>query len=66
MSFDRSQRTYHVSEERLRAFAALTPAERLRWVEELAGFLRLARLSRANVATAQDAAFIEAAGARDE
>jgi hypothetical protein len=46
MSFDRSQRTYQVSDERLRAFGALTPAERLRWVEELAQFLRLARLSR--------------------
>ncbi|QDX80157.1 hypothetical protein B9N43_02110 [Denitratisoma sp. DHT3] len=46
MSFDRGQRTYQVSDERLRAFAALTPAERLRWVEELAAFLRLAHASR--------------------
>ena len=52
MNFDRDQRTYRVSDERLRAFAALTPAERLRWVEELAGFLRLARLSRENAANA--------------
>ena len=51
MSFDRSQRTYLVGDERLRAFAALSPAERLRWVEELAGFLRLARLSRENAAS---------------
>jgi hypothetical protein len=43
MAYDRSQRTYHVSDERLRAFRALTPEERLRWVEELALFLRLAQ-----------------------
>lgn len=43
-AFDPADRTYHVSEERLRAFKALTPAQRLRWVEELAQFLRLARV----------------------
>lgn len=43
MAYDRSQRTYYVSDERMRAFSALTPAERLRWVEELALFLRLAQ-----------------------
>ncbi len=36
-------RTYHVSDERLRAFRQLTPEQRLRWVEELAAFLRLAK-----------------------
>lgn len=46
MSFDPGQRTYLVSDERLRAFRALTPAQRLRWVEELAQFLRLARDAR--------------------
>jgi hypothetical protein len=30
---DRGDRTYHVSDERLRAFANLTVAERLQWVE---------------------------------
>jgi hypothetical protein len=46
--FDPTNRTYHVSKERLRAFKALTPEQRLKWVEELAAFLRLARLSRRN------------------
>lgn len=46
--FDPANRTYHVSKERLRAFKALTPEQRLKWVEELATFLRLAKLSRKN------------------
>lgn len=50
MSFDPGQRTYLVSDERLRAFRALTPAQRLRWVEELAQFLRLARDARERTA----------------
>lgn len=41
--FDRANRTYYVSDERLRAFRALTTEEKLRWVEELASFLRLAQ-----------------------
>lgn len=45
MAFDRGERTYLVSDERLRAFRALPVADRLRWVEELAAFLRLARPS---------------------
>ena len=44
--FDPGDRTYYLSDERLRAFKELTPEQRLRWVEELAGFLRLARLSK--------------------
>lgn len=44
--FDPGDRTYHVSDERLRAFRALTPEQRLRWVEELANFLRLAKVSK--------------------
>jgi hypothetical protein len=44
--FNPGDRTYYVSDERLRAFKALTPEQRLRWVEELAGFLRLAKLSK--------------------
>lgn len=42
MPFDRANRTYYVSDERLRAFRALTTEEKLRWVEELASFLRMA------------------------
>lgn len=45
-TFDPADRTYHVSEERLRAFRALTPEQRLKWVEELAAFLRQARIAR--------------------
>jgi len=43
MPFDRANRTYYVSDERLRAFRALTTEQKLRWVEELASFLRMAR-----------------------
>lgn len=43
MPFDRANRTYYVSDERLRAFRALTTEEKLRWVEELAIFLRMAQ-----------------------
>lgn len=38
--------TYYVSDERLRAFRQLTPEQKLRWVEELATFLRMAKISR--------------------
>lgn len=44
--FDPADRTYQVSDERLRAFKALTPAQRLKWVEELAHFLRLAKVQK--------------------
>jgi hypothetical protein len=44
-SFKSEDRTYFVSDERLKAFRALTPAQRLKWAEELAMFLRLAKLS---------------------
>ena len=44
--FPPGDRTYYVSDERLRAFRMLTPEQRLRWVEELANFLRLAKISR--------------------
>lgn len=43
MGFDRGDRTYYVSDERLRSFRALPPEEKLRWIEELATFLRLAQ-----------------------
>ena len=42
--FDSGDRTYYVSDERLRAFKALTPEQRLRWAEEVAYFLRLAKV----------------------
>ena len=44
-TFKSEDRTYFVSEERLKAFQLLTPAQRLKWVEELALFLRLAKLN---------------------
>lgn len=47
-AFDPGDRTYYVSDERLRAFRALTHEQRLRWVEELASFLRMAKLSRSD------------------
>ncbi len=42
--FSHGDRTYHVSDERLRAFRALTPEQKLRWIDELATFLRLAKI----------------------
>ncbi len=48
--FNPGDRTYYVSDERLRAFKALTPEQRLRWVEELANFLRLAKVSKKETA----------------
>lgn len=43
MPFDRGDRTYYVSDERLKAFKALSTEEKLRWVEELATFLQMAQ-----------------------
>lgn len=45
MPFDRSNRTYYVSDERLKAFKALSTEEKLRWQEELAIFILLTRVS---------------------
>jgi len=42
-TFNPGDLTYHVSDERLREFQKLTPEQRLKWVEELAIFLRLAK-----------------------
>jgi len=50
MNFDPANRTYHLSDARMQAFRQLTPAERLRWVEELAQFLRLAKVAREQAA----------------
>jgi hypothetical protein len=45
---DRGQRRYHVNDERLRAFAKLTPGERMKWVEECAAFVRLGQQALAH------------------
>ena len=42
----RDQRTYFVSDERLRAFAQLTPLQRLQWVEQCSHFVRLGQQAR--------------------
>ena len=42
----RDQRTYCVSDERLRAFAQLTPLQRLQWVEQCSHFVRLRQQAR--------------------
>jgi hypothetical protein len=39
---------YYVSDERLRAFRQLTPEKKLRWVEEMATFLRMAKIEGMN------------------
>ena len=43
MPFDPGNRTYYLSDERLHAFRALPVEDKLRWVEELATFLRMTR-----------------------
>jgi len=43
---DRGDRTYHVSDERLRAFAQLSVAQRLAWVEQCSQFVRLAQAAK--------------------
>mgnify|MGYP000539577880 CR=1 FL=1 len=47
MSLDRGQRTYHLSDERLRAFKTLSTEDKLRWQEELSTFIRLVRSGKA-------------------
>ena len=42
----RDHRTYYVSDERLRAFAQLTPLQRLQWVEQCSHFVRLGQQAR--------------------
>lgn len=48
MAFDRGNRTYYVSDERLKAFRALSVEEKLRWQEEFAAFILLTRASSQN------------------
>ena len=43
----RGQRTYHVSDERLRAFARLSLAQRLQWVEQCSAFVRMGQAAKA-------------------
>lgn len=43
MAFDPGDRTYYVSDARLQAFRALPALDKLRWLEELATFLRMTR-----------------------
>lgn len=42
----RDSRTYHVSDERLRAFAQLSYAQRLQWVEQCSQFVRMAQMAK--------------------
>ena len=51
----RDSRTYYVTDERLRAFAQLTHAQRLQWVEQCSQFVRMAQLSKMEKATADAA-----------
>ncbi|CAK0763521.1 hypothetical protein CCP3SC15_20031 [Gammaproteobacteria bacterium] len=44
--FPPDDRIYYVSDERLRAFRMLTPEQKLRWMEEVTTFLRLAKVGR--------------------
>lgn len=47
--FPLGDRTYYISDECLRAFRQLTPEQKLRWVEEMATFLRMAKIGGKNV-----------------
>ena len=42
----RDQRTYLVSDERLRAFGQLSHLQRLQWVEQCSHFVRLAQAAK--------------------
>lgn len=45
----RDNRTYYLSDERLHAFAQLSYAQRLQWVEQCSQFVRMAQLARARM-----------------
>jgi hypothetical protein len=45
-AFDRGNRTYYVSDERMRAFGQLSVAQRMQWVEQCAQFVRLAQAAK--------------------
>ena len=56
MAFDPGDRTYYVSDARLRAFRALPAEEKLRWLEELATFLRMSQpAEKTNASHAREA-----------
>ncbi|QKO22409.1 hypothetical protein [Rhodoferax sp. BAB1] len=48
----RDNRTYYVSDERLRAFAQLSYAQRLQWVEQCSQFVRMAQMAKAKLVAA--------------
>ena len=48
----RDNRTYYVSDERLRAFAQLSYGQRLQWVEQCSQFVRLAQMAKAKLVAA--------------
>lgn len=48
----RDSRTYHVSDERLRAFAQLSYAQRLQWVEQCSQFVRMAQMAKTKLVAA--------------
>jgi len=54
----RGQRTYYVSDERLRAFAQLSYAQRLQWVEQCSQFVRLAQQAMAKARFVRDDYFV--------
>lgn len=51
----RDSRTYFVSDERLRAFAQLSHAQRLQWVEQCSQFVRMAQAAKARLTSTTSA-----------
>ena len=65
-AFDRGNRTYSVSDERLREFGKLSVAERLRWVEESAQFVRLGQAAlKVRLQSGLPAASVRVTGLKD-
>lgn len=50
----RDQRTYVVSDERLKAFGHLSYLQRLQWVEQCSSFVRLAQAAKLAQSCAHD------------
>ena len=48
-----ANRTYYVSDERLHAFAQLSYAQRLHWVEQCSQFVRMAQLAKTKMSGMQ-------------
>ena len=56
MAFDPGDRTYYITDARLHTFRALPAEDKLRWVEELAAFLRMTRpAEKTNAGQGKDA-----------